>query len=167
MASGEFIISLANEGGSREFLETRESSVRFSGRKSRLIRARDEKNRRFTARDASRRLIKTESTRQRKHRVSWSSDIFDEARRTSFILCTYAFRVRETGLRRIIIPFQVNGLYLAMSKCISDSRLAMHLACGDYYCIPDAIAVQHLTEKVFSYNHLYLNERKINFIKFE
>lgn len=78
-------------------------------------KTRDE-HRRFTARGVSRRLIKTESTLRPTEMpcptARTRSDGIFEA--TVLLLCTQARRVRETGLRRIIIPFQVNVLYLAM-----------------------------------------------------
>lgn len=46
------------------------------------------------------------------HSARTRSDGIFEAK--ALLLCTQARRVRETGLCRIIIPFQVNVLYLAM-----------------------------------------------------
>ena len=78
-------------------------------------KTRDEENRRrrrFTARGVSRRLIKTESTLPPgRNAMSHGSNtmVFPKRRPSSFV---HKRRVRETGLRQIIIPFQVNVLYL-------------------------------------------------------
>lgn len=163
-ASGEFIVSLANEGGSREFLES-EGHTRIIGT---LLRAKIEINssatrrtRRFTARDASRRLIKTESAlgpTEKTPCLEHGPAIFSTKREEPPLLCTYAFRVRETGLRRIIIPFQVNGLYLTMWVNAYPIRARWCiLLCTTIVCIPDAIATFDREVIFFSCNHLYLN----------
>lgn len=117
---GEFIVSaVMNERGGLFLARVARNALRASGRKSRLIRKRATsrgRRRRFTARGVSRRLIKTESalrpTETPCPTARTRSDGIFEAR--AFLLCTQARRVRETGLRRIIIPFQVNVLYLTM-----------------------------------------------------
>lgn len=117
---GEFIVSaVANERRGSFLARDARNALRASGRKSRLIRkraTRRTRRRRFTARGVSRRLIKTESalrpTETPCPTARTRSDSIFEAR--ALLLCTQARRVRETGLRRIIIPFQVNVLYLAI-----------------------------------------------------
>lgn len=98
--------------------------------------------RRFTTRGVSRRLIKTESALLRKaetRRVhEHSNTIRPMFAKRGALLCMGARVVpRGTGLRRIIIPFQVNGL---LSRYVGLASKRTAPSASPIYCAARALA---------------------------
>lgn len=158
-------------GGSREFLETRESSARFEINSS----ARREEPAIYSSRDAGRRLIKTESTLRPTEKTCPRYMVQRYFRRSEERAAS-TLHIRISCPRNWFAPnnYSLPGKTGFISLCersASPIRARRCILLCMRWLLLYVFPMQSLRnwQRSFfpSYDHPYLNWRKINFIKFE